>query len=231
MFTAVPGDAAKQQLAGTRFADVRWVTETGSTNADLLAMAREGAPEGIVLVADHQTAGRGRAGRSFVAPPGASLLFSVLVRPQPRTAPLVSLAMAVAVIDAVEEVAGFSPQVKWPNDVVWSDRKLAGILAEAHWPNDREVALVVGTGLNVNWPDELPADLAGIAIAINHIAHHDIEREPLLVALLRHFALRYADVGSSALLDAWRERSATLHRRVRVDLGSEQIEGVASDIT
>src|SRR3954447_25236147 len=80
MFTAVPSEAAKRLLAGSRFADVRWVAETGSTNADLLALARTGAPDGIVLVADHQTAGRGRAGRSFTAPPGASLLTSVLVR-------------------------------------------------------------------------------------------------------------------------------------------------------
>ncbi len=231
MFTAVPGDAAKQQLTGSRFADVRWVEETGSTNADLLALARQGAPEGIVLVADHQTAGRGRAGRSFVAPARASLLFSVLLHPPPAAAALASLAMAVAATDAVDEVAGFRPQVKWPNDVVWSERKLAGILAEAHWPSDREVAVVVGTGLNVNWPDELPPELAGIAIALNHIAGREIDREILLVAILRHFELRAGELGTDVLLDAWRERSATLGRDVRVELGAETIVGRATDIT
>src|SRR4051812_26899069 len=103
MFTAVPGDVAKRLLTGSRFADVRWVDETGSTNADLLMLARDGAPDGIVLVADHQTAGRGRAGRSWVAPPGASLLMSVLVRLAPDTAPLATMAMGLAAADAVDD--------------------------------------------------------------------------------------------------------------------------------
>jgi BirA family biotin operon repressor/biotin-[acetyl-CoA-carboxylase] ligase len=227
----VPGDAAKTALAGTRFADLRSVAETGSTNADLLALARAGAPDGIVLVADHQTAGRGRAGRTWTAPPGASLLFSVLVRPEPVAAPLASLAMAVAAVDAVAAAAGFAPQVKWPNDVVWEGRKLAGILAEAHWPTHDAVAVVVGVGLNVNWPDELPPELEGIATAVNHVAGRPIDREALLVEVLQQFDRRLGDLATGVLLDAWRQRSATLGQRVRVELGSETFEGIARDIT
>ena len=81
MFTAVLSEAANRALRRTRFSDVRWVDETGSTNADLLALARDGAADGTVLVADHQTAGRGRADRAWTAPPGSSLLVSVLLRP------------------------------------------------------------------------------------------------------------------------------------------------------
>ncbi|MEA3018492.1 MAG: BirA family transcriptional regulator, partial [Actinomycetota bacterium] len=169
MFTAVSGEAAKRAMAGSRFADLRWVDETGSTNADLLALARDGAPEGIVLVADHQTAGRGRAGRSWVAPPGSSLLLSVLVRPPASVAGLSSMAIALAAADAVGDLAGFRPRLKWPNDLVWPgdgtapDRKLAGILAEAHWPSEHEVAVVVGIGVNVNWPADLPEALEDVA--------------------------------------------------------------------
>jgi len=237
MFTAVLGEAAKTALAACRFRDVRWIDETGSTNADLLASARDGAPEGTVLVADHQTAGRGRAGRTWTAPPTASLLVSVLVRPPAHLAGLTTMAMGLAAADAVESIAVFRPRLKWPNDLVWPgdgsapDRKLAGILAEAHWPTAGEAAVVIGIGINVNWPTDLPADLAEIAIAVNHIAGHEVDRELLLVELLLRLDRRYDDIGSDALLDAWRLSSATLGRRVRVEFGSEQVEGVAEDIT
>jgi len=237
MFTAVLGDAAKTALAGSRFSAVHWVEETGSTNADLLALARDGAAEGAVLVADHQTAGRGRSGRTWTAPPNASVLLSVLVRPAPHLAGLSTMAMGLGAADAIESVARFRPRLKWPNDLVWPgdgsapDRKLAGILAEAHWPSAGDPAVVVGIGINVNWPTELPDDLAEIATAVNHVAGHDVDRELLLVDLLLHFDRRYDELGSDALLDAWRTSSATLGRRVRVDLGTEQIEGVAEDIT
>ena len=237
MFTAVLGDAAKRAMAHSRFADVRWVAETGSTNADLLALARGGAAEGIVLLADHQTAGRGRAGRSWVAPAGASLLLSVLVRPPASVAGLSSMAMALAASDAVDDVAGFRPRLKWPNDLVWPgdgsavDHKLAGILAEAHWPSEREVAVVIGIGLNVNWPEHLPEELRDIATAINHVAGRAVDREDVLVRLLQHLDRRYDELLHGGIIDAWRARSATLGRRVRVDLGGEVIEGVAHDVT
>src|SRR3954451_24780887 len=140
MFTGVAGDRARARLAGTRFADVRWVEETGSTNADALALARDGAPEGIVVVADHQTAARGRQGRTWPAPPGASLLTTILLRPPAAVAGLVTMVVALAASDAVADVARFAPRLKWPNALVWPgdgtapDRKLAGILAEADWP-------------------------------------------------------------------------------------------------
>src|SRR3954465_2828889 len=110
---------ARAALAATRFADVRWVAETGSTNADALALARQGAPEGIVLVADHQTAGRGRQGRTWEAPRGASLLVTVLLRPRAGVAGLTTMAVAVAAAEGVDDVAGFAPRIKWPNDLVW----------------------------------------------------------------------------------------------------------------
>jgi BirA family biotin operon repressor/biotin-[acetyl-CoA-carboxylase] ligase len=237
MFTAVLGDAAKRAMARTRFADVRWVDETGSTNADVLALARDGAPEGIVLVADHQTAGRGRAGRTWVAPAGGSLLLSVLVRPPAGVAGLTSMAMALAASDAVDDTAGFRPRLKWPNDLVWPgdgsavDRKLAGILAEAHWPAEHEVAVVIGIGLNVNWPAALPDELRDIATAINLVAGRDVDREDVLVRLLQNLDRRYDELLRGGIVDAWRAASATLGRRVRVDLGTETIEGIAHDVT
>lgn len=251
MVTAVEG---RDAIAGGpigRFSDIRWVEHTGSTNADVMALAREGEPEGIVVVADHQTAGRGRAGRTWTAPPGASLLCTILLRPPAPVAPLVTFALAVAASEAVEALAGFRPKLKWPNDLVVEDdgrtRKLAGILAEAEWPAGSHIAaghreparheratVAAGIGINVVWPDELPDELSEIAAAVNHVSGVELDRRLLLDALLARFEVHYArlvagDVAS--VLGAWRERSATIGQRVRVDLGADDVVGTAVDVT
>jgi BirA family transcriptional regulator, biotin operon repressor / biotin---[acetyl-CoA-carboxylase] ligase len=244
MVTGVPGGRARSVLAAgpaARFADVRWVASTGSTNADALALVRDGAPEGIVVVADHQTAGRGRRGRVWEAPPGAGLLASIVLRPPTAVVEACTMAVAVAAVEAVSAVAGFAPRLKWPNDLVWPgdgsapDRKLAGILAEADWPGGGAPAVVVGIGLNVTWPSELPPDLAEIAVACNHLTGAEVDREDLLIALLERLASWYGPLvatGDTApLRAAWRDRSATLGRQVRVDLGHEVVQGLADDVT
>jgi BirA family transcriptional regulator, biotin operon repressor / biotin---[acetyl-CoA-carboxylase] ligase len=260
MFTGMPGDGARNlgdraraALAGSRFADVRWVASTGSTNADALALARDGAREGVVLVADHQTAGRGRYDRAWVAPPGGSLLVSVLLRPPSPVASSATMATAVAMADAVREVAGVSPGLKWPNDLVMAgeggERKLAGILAEADWPASATISagwrqpsaheravVVVGVGLNVSWPEDDDAipDVADTAVALNWVTAAPIDRVDLLVAFLRRLDRGYGELiseGPQAAMDEWRRRSATLGRRVRVDLGADDVEGTAVDVT
>lgn len=257
---------ARAALAGTRFADVRWAGTTGSTNADAMAIARDGGAEGIVVVADHQAAGRGRRGRRWVAPPGASLLLSVLLRPPARVAGAVTMAAAVAMVEAVERTSGLVVNLKWPNDLVVAtdtgDRKLAGILAEADWPagstasggyrppapHDR-VPLVVGIGVNVSWPDPGPAadpaggvhggaepgvaEVAGVATALNWLGA-DVDRVDVLVAFLRRLEARYASLladGPGGTRADWRARSVTLGRRVRVNLGADDVEGTAVDVT
>jgi BirA family transcriptional regulator, biotin operon repressor / biotin---[acetyl-CoA-carboxylase] ligase len=242
MVTCVPGRRARSRLVGgpgARFADVRWVDETGSTNADALALLREGAPEGIVVVADHQTAGRGRRGRTWSAPPGAGLLASIALRPPPGVVDACTMAVAVAAVGAVEEVAGFTPRLKWPNDLVWPgdgsapDRKLAGLLAEVDWGTDGP-GVVVGIGINVAWPDRLPEDLADLAVACNHVTDRLVDRVDLLVALLRRLDAWYGPLvdtlDRTAVVEAWRAGSATLGRRVRVDLGDQELVGEAADV-
>ncbi|HEX6235736.1 MAG TPA: biotin--[acetyl-CoA-carboxylase] ligase [Acidimicrobiales bacterium] len=269
--------AVRAALAGTRFADVRWAASTGSTNADALALSRDGAAEGIVVVADHQRAGRGRRSRSWVAPPGGSLLVSVLLRPPASVAGAATMAAALAMAEAVERLAGVGPGLKWPNDLVVDDRKLAGILAEADWPAgstissgyrppaaDDRTAVIVGVGLNVAWPrlpqgstgggpsdavatgggpDEAAAlapeqeaalaEVADRATALNWLGA-DVDRSELLVAFLRRLDERYRELvraGPATTIADWRRRSATLGRRVRVDLGAHDVEGTAVDVT
>ncbi len=151
------------RLAGTRFDDVRWFSFVDSTNRYLLQCAAQGAPEGVVAVADEQTAGRGRLGRTWVAPAGSALLVSVLLRPElPLEAThLVTLAAGLAALDAIDVLASVPAGLKWPNDVVIDDRKIAGILAEA----DGAGAVVVGMGCNVV-PGALAPELRDIATAV-----------------------------------------------------------------
>jgi len=215
---------------------VRWVEQTGSTNDDLLAEAMRGAPDGTVLVADHQTSGHGRRGRGWEAPPGSSLLVSVLLRPEVdvHRLHLMTAAVGVAAAEAVEEVAGVHVGLKWPNDLVvpapGEDRKLGGILAEVSWRGDHPDAVVVGLGLNVNWTEDLHPELAGIAIALNHLTGQHVDREALLEAFLDHLGPILDDLES--VVERWRQRAATLGRRVLVELVSgEELTGTAVDLT
>jgi biotin-(acetyl-CoA carboxylase) ligase len=225
------------------------VDETGSTNADLAALAREGAPEGTVLVTELQTAGRGRLGRTWTAPPRSGLAFSMLLRPRVPVSLLgwASLLTGVAVATAVRRMTAWSQagegflgdggdvavdaRLKWPNDVLVGDRKLAGILVEMV-----EGALVVGTGLNVSLrEDELPVP-AATSLAIEGAPLSD--RAPLLRAILREYETWYrewtalgGDPESSGLRTAYKDLCVTLGRQVRVELpGGEGLSGTARDV-
>ena len=263
------GRRARSALAGCRFADVRWLASPGSPNADVLELVRAGEPEGIVVVADHQDAGRGRRGRVWEAPVDGSLLLTVLLRPPAAVAGLTTMVLALAASDAVAALTGVEPRLKWPNDLVWPgdgsavDRKLAGILAEAEWPPGvgaasgwqapgptQRAAVAAGIGLNVAWGDRYPEELRATAVALDEIVGGSTgeagtvgdvgpgevpDRVDLLVALLRSldegYRLLLSEGGPTAVLDRWRSRSATLGRRVRVDLGVDDVEGTAVDIT
>jgi BirA family transcriptional regulator, biotin operon repressor / biotin---[acetyl-CoA-carboxylase] ligase len=208
------------RLSDTRFREVDWFETVDSTNRYLLQRAAGGAAEGLVAVADEQTAGRGRLGRTWVAPPASALLVSVLLRPAltAERTHLVTLAAGLAALDAIDRLAPTPTGLKWPNDIVVDDRKLAGILAEA----DGAGAVVVGMGFNVQ-PDALPVELRDVATALV------LDRRGLLVEWLRAY-----DARLSALEDVVADattRSATLGRRVRVDLAHETFEGTATALT
>jgi len=224
-----------RRLAHTRFSEIRCFDEIGSTNAELLDEARLGGPEGVVAVADVQTAGRGRLGRAWSATPGTALLVSVLLRPRlpPSRLAAITMAAGLAVADGVERVAGFRPALKWPNDLVVADRKLAGILAEST-AEGGDAPLVVGVGLNVStgaYPDEL----AGAATSCEEEAGRPVDRVELLVAFLDALESRYATAmgpdGAEVTLAEYRAGSATLGRLVRVELPNGSVlEGLARQI-
>lgn len=215
---------ARLALAGTRFTDVRDVAEVGSTNREVAALARRGAPAGLVLVADHQTGGRGRRGRAWDAPPGSSLLVSVLLRPPPGGAHRAAMATGLAAVEACAEVAGVAVSLKWPNDLVVGPAKLGGILAEvvvgAAGP-----AVAVGLGLNVAWEVPLPPG----GVDLRRLSGRDVSRAALLVAFLRALEDRCRQPAGDVMA-GYRARCSTLGRPVRVELAGEVVTGTATSI-
>jgi BirA family biotin operon repressor/biotin-[acetyl-CoA-carboxylase] ligase len=232
---------------GTRFTEVRRLGEVDSTNRYLLDEARAGAPGGLVAVADHQTAGRGRLDRRWEAPAGANLLVSVLLRPDlaMEELHLCTLAMALAARSACAQATGVDPVLKWPNDVMVGEGKLAGILAEtvsvpagSPTERERERAVVVGLGVNVNWPapesGPLPEGLEN-ATSLWRESGTRIEPPLLLDLLLGQLGPRLDELGSAEgrrrLTSEYRRVCATLGRDVRVSLAGETVTGGAMDIT
>ena len=216
---------------------VEVVAAAASTNADVGVRARAGEPEGLVLVAEHQTAGRGRLDRGWETPARAALTFSALLRPSgvpdPRW-PWLPLLTGLAVVEGVAAAGGPACGLKWPNDVQHHGRKVAGILVE-RLETPRGPAAVVGIGLNVSTrPDELPVPSA-TSLAVAGFA--ELDRTSLLLSLLAALGRRYDAWNRSAgdpavgVLEDYRRHCVTLGRPVRVHLPSDRVlEGTAVDV-
>ncbi len=250
--------SAKREVPGppdTRFSLIGHVIETGSTNADLLAAAARGEPEGAVLVTDHQTAGRGRQARSWHDEPGNSMLMSVLLRPPPPVASLVPLIAGLAVTDGLDQLLGpvapggpvtpggavsLGPSrlaLKWPNDVLvpeLGERKLCGILAEATTAGGPVSGLVVvlGMGLNLRWSSPPPDEIAQRAATLEDVAGQTIDRWLVVAAVLTHLDgwLNRAIEDPATVLDRYRQRCITLGRNVRMQTAAGILEGRAAAI-
>lgn len=237
--------------AGTRFTEIRRFAELDSTNRYLVDEAVGSPRDGLVAVAEHQSAGRGRLGRRWEAPAGANLLVSILVTPRLAADQLhlCSVAAALATASACEQAAGLRPSLKWPNDLLVGERKLAGILAESvplapapGGPPERR-AVVVGVGLNVGWPPPdgepgagaVPPELRGIATSIRRETGGDTDPRLVLDFLLADLERRLVDLDDAAgrqrLGREYRERCTTLGRPVRVVLPDGETTGTAIDIT
>ncbi len=187
---------------------MRLVAETGSTNADLIADVD--AADRTVLMADHQTAGRGRLDRRWDAPPGTNLLVSILFRAVPPDPGELARRIGLALVEAVDQTCGVAAELKWPNDVLLGGRKLAGILAQ----RATDGSVVVGLGVNVGWAPDGAAQLEGATTPAQ-----------LLRATLVALDAQPADVSS-----AYRDALGTLGRRVRIELPRGEIVGTAVDV-
>ena len=190
----------------------------GSTNDEAARMARAGAKHGTVVIAEHQTHGRGREGRAWAAASGNLYLSAVLRPPLPLVdVPPMTLAIGIGVCDTVRSF-GAPAVLKWPNDLLVGDRKLAGVLVEAQSQGNRLDAVVVGIGVNV---DTTPDPVAHLGTSVAEAAGTTIDREAFITALLANVELwvdRYVAIGLEAVISAWRDRMAVgLAARAIVD--------------
>ena len=210
-----------------------------STNDEGRRLLMDGAPEGCLVLADAQDAGRGRLGRSWHSPPGASIHLSLVLRPSlaPDQIPLVTLVLALAARQAVRE-AGVPAAIKWPNDLIVRDRfegarKLSGIVCEAV-THGGQLAVVAGIGVNVNLPIEaFPQELQHTATSMSVESGREYGREAVVAALLEQFEPRYRTLvsgGAKAVLREYLDCLDTVGRDVTVDIGDRAVGGLATGI-
>lgn len=217
---------------------VEYRESVGSTNELAKQLARAGGPEGLLVIADEQTAGKGRLGRSWSTPKGAALAMSLVLRPDlpPYLAPRVTLVAAVAVAEAVRDVAGVAAGIKWPNDIQVEARKLCGILTEMEAEVERIAFVVCGIGVNVNLDRaDMPAEFRETATSLMLERGGRLERAPLAAAILARFETGYDSLVRGRfdqVLDRWRRLSVTLGQQVRVlsVSGAPTLEGTAVDV-
>jgi BirA family biotin operon repressor/biotin-[acetyl-CoA-carboxylase] ligase len=211
---------------------VLWFDEIGSTNDVAVRLAERGAPEGSVIAANAQVAGRGRLGRVWVSPPGAGLYVSVVLRPE-RPTSLLTLAAGVAIATGLQHATGLSVELKWPNDVYVGRRKLAGILAEGGTSPARGAFVVVGIGVNIQ-PAAFPPELAEKVTSLEGELGRPVDRglvfAECLAGLYGCYSGLRADDGR-AVLGAWRARAQTfLGRAVEWDDAGVASRGTAVDV-
>ncbi|MGD2145024.1 MAG: biotin--[acetyl-CoA-carboxylase] ligase [Anaerolineae bacterium] len=229
--------------ASTFWRDLVYLGQTSSTNDVAKDLAAHGAPEGAVVVAEEQTAGRGRLNRRWIAPPRTSLLCSFLFRPNLRPVQTNRLTMlcSMAAADTVQNLCGLSVALKWPNDLIVATRdpaqatpnwrKLAGVLTEMGLSSGDLSFAIVGIGVNVNVPAEELTALAPDATSILTETGLETDRSELLVRLLEHVEMRYERLrmGENPCQE-WSSRLATLDQRVRVTTSDGVLRGMAEAV-
>lgn len=213
-----------------------WLSQTGSTNDVLKQLAREGAAEGTVVIADQQINGHGRLGRSFYSPPGSGVYLSVLLRPKCAPPDLLhaTCAVGVAMCDAVERVTGFRPSVKWTNDLVVEKRKLGGILTELGLTASGDISyLIAGIGLNcLQKAEDFPPEIRSMATSLEMVTGATIQREALAASMMESLfeMSRNLLTGKGAMLEQYRRDCVTIGKEISLVRGQEITRGTALDV-
>ena len=207
-----------------------------STNSKAYQLALEGAKEGELVVAESQQRGRGRLGRHWFSPPFLNLYLSLILRPNipPQQASLITLMAAVATGDAIQKFTGLVPLIKWPNDILLRDRKVAGLLNEIHSEMDRIHFVILGIGVNLNVEEKnFPKEVRTQATSLKKEMGQTISRKVFLKILLQELEGWYTlflTKGGAAILEAWRERAKIKGRWIQVNSFKESLAGVAVDV-
>ncbi len=205
----------------------------GSTNDEAKRLAGLGEPEGTVVTAETQTAGRGRSGRGWVTPKGAAIAMSLILRPQVAAlqAAQVALLGGLAVSEGVRKLVDLPMQIKWPNDVLVRGKKVAGVLAEAAYSGDTLEYIVLGMGVNVNGgpPSDIKLEYEATSLAAE--VGSPLDREAVMNSILAAFEARYSTLGTTTLAEAWEAHLAMRGEQVRVVGLTETITGQLESVT
>ncbi len=209
---------------------VTYHATTGSTMDDARAEAEGDAPEGAIVIAEEQTAGRGRQGRTWISPPGVNLYVTIVLRPTLDHLRYLSIIAPLAVCHAIEETTGLLPRIKWPNDVLIDDKKVCGVLAESEIEDDTVRYALVGIGINVNVDVAPYSEIRELATSLRTELQREVSREEVLAALLNHFEELYQTVRRGEVVSVgWKKRLSTLGKIIQVQSAGRTEEGVVVD--
>ena len=228
----IQGELATKRL-GTKF---HYFQEIDSTNSHARRLAETGAAEGEVVIAERQFDGRGRLGRSWESPPYCNLYFSLLLRPAlaPAHAPQITLMAAVALADTIATFVADRPTIKWPNDILLQGKKLAGILTESSCDAKRIEFVILGIGVNLNFPrDRMPETIRDRATSLMEVGGQSVSRENFLRRLIQDLDRCYGvleDFGFDAIAPRWQARFGFKGKTVRVEMGGDVLIGQAVGI-
>jgi len=225
------------------FLKTKWMGKTihhfhtlDSTNSKAYQLALDGAEEGEVVISESQEKGRGRLGRRWFSPPFLNLYLSVILRPKipPHQASLITLMAAVATAEAIQKFSGLLPLIKWPNDILLRDRKIAGLLNEIHSEMDRIHFVILGIGVNLNLDErmfskEIRAEATSLKIEMGQAISRKAFLQTLLLELEKWYTI-FMKESSALILEAWRDRAHIKGRRVKVTSFGKALTGVAVDI-
>ncbi len=207
-----------------------------STNTEAYQLALRGAPEGEIVIAESQEKGRGRLGRHWVYPPFLNLYLSVILRPDipPPQASLITLMAAVAVAEGIERFSGLHPVIKWPNDILLKNRKVAGLLNEIHSETDRIHFVILGVGVNLNMDKKLfTKEIRSTATSLKMETGKAVSRKefvPCLLEALEKWYTLFLREGGKPVLEVWRERAQIRGKAVKVTSFGETLFGRAVDV-
>ena len=211
--------------------EIVYFDETDSTNRQARMLALQGAGHGTLVIADRQSAGRGRRGRGWISPAGEGVFMSLIVRPDvhPSQVAKMSLTLALSVARAIERETGLDARIKWPNDIVICGRKVCGLLLEMDATQEQVRSIVAGVGINVH-QRQFDEEIAHTASSLDMLAGRRVSRSALVRAFLEEFekAMAFSD---AEMMDAYRGRSATIGRRVQVIALDGAYTGTAQGIT
>lgn len=228
---------------------VEYFKEIDSTNTYAKKLAGEGCPDGTIVLAERQTAGKGRLGRAWASAGEKGIWMSVVLRPgiPPEEVQMITLGASIAVVKAVKEVTGIQTGIKWPNDIVTEGKKVCGILTEMSCEQDRVNFVVVGIGLNVNHKQgDFPDEIIDRAVSLRMLAEGrqtgiegeadkaKLKRSSIIKEIARQLEKVYFDINegrASGIIDQWKSYSATLGKKVRVSIKGVEYTGTAADIT